>query len=111
MKPTPRGRASLEKHLDGIKTEKMQFIEITQDMKNAEMASIPHPFIDFNKNRWEVVMLDPLGKLMERLAPLHDIGSDYSASNLLHDGSLVIDNEPLKRKGPPGVKIVRAKLK
>lgn len=81
-------------------------VEITQDIKNADMGDFPHPFLGNNLTGKTVAMLDPVST--ERLLALHDEGENIN--KLLHDGSIVINNSPLVRATPQGVQAYGFKL-
>lgn len=81
-----------------------QLVEITQEMKQADMALIPHPFDSMEEGQIPV-LLDPLSPLMEDLAEMLKV-EPFGVSSLLVEGALKIGNEPLKRAGPPGVLVV-----
>jgi hypothetical protein len=48
---------------------------------------------------------------MERLARLHHAPGEGSIATLIHHGVLKIDNDPLRRNGPPGVPVVSMRIK
>lgn len=74
-----------------------------QTRKQYDMPLIPHPFDSGVKT----VLIDPMGDEVQKLAEFarHNI----SAIDLIREGVLRIDNSPLKRCGPPGVDVVRAR--
>jgi len=80
-------------------------VEITQEMKNADMVLIPHPFLSKPAGR-TAVLIDPVSDLTAKLAELHAAGE--SVNELLHRGYLRLGNTPLDRKTPPGVIAVAA---
>jgi hypothetical protein len=86
-----------------------ELIEVTQAVKQADMPLIPHPFGGNDLAGKTVVLLDPVSPLTERLLLLHEAGE--SINSLLHEDYLRIDNAALKRKGPPGVAVCKAKWK
>jgi len=115
MKPVeaevfPDSPEAIDDYLKRLQSEKVEEIEVTQEMKNRDMAVIQQPFSGFNKGRYKVVMLDPVDPLMERLALLHHGNTAVSVVSLLQQGYLKIGNEPLARKGPPGIDIVSVRL-
>jgi len=79
-------------------------IEITQAMKQRDMAMIPHPFLGNDLTGKTVVLLDPVCDTTWRLAEYHENG--VSPNELLHDDYLRIDNTALNRASPPGVMVV-----
>ena len=60
--------------------------------------------------RSTVIMLDPVAPLTLMLFEVTKRG-EFSVSELLHDGDLIIDNTPLVRFGPPGVDVVNYRFK
>ncbi|MBI1397077.1 MAG: hypothetical protein GC151_13960 [Betaproteobacteria bacterium] len=84
-------------------------IEITQDVKQADMAAIPHPFVAHDGAARRVVMLDPIGASAEQLQALQRDGA--WVADLLMSGDIVLDSEPLTAKAPPGVMPVGWKWK
>lgn len=99
--------------LPSIKRRLMdQYEEITQEIKNADMGIVPHPFGNIPKGH-TVVMVDPYSEGVSNLnAALNyssegaDMADDIVLSNL------VIDNDFLeKRKNPQGVKQVKFKIR
>lgn len=109
--------ATVEDVLAGRKTvaELSQFveekIEITHDVKNADMPLIPHPWIAGNDlSDKTVVLLDPCSDLMRDLACLHSDGENLAS--LLHGGKFSIDNEAIGgMASPPGVLAVGVRWK
>jgi hypothetical protein len=76
-------------------------IEVTQDIKQADMPLIPHPFTGNNLAGKTVVMLDPVSPLMEQLLEAHDQGDDIAG--MISNGYLSVGNTELGRARPPGV--------
>ncbi len=77
---------------------------ITQEIKQADMNLIPHPFSGFNMTKFEPIMLDPLNDLSRTLAEMAEEG--YSISQLIYEKFFIISNTQLSRAGPMGVKQV-----
>lgn len=77
--------------------------EITQAIKQADMSMIPRPMNPSAGST--VVLLDPLSPLMLSMYEL-SIHDDFSVVELLHEGLIKIDNEPLNRISPPNVDTV-----
>lgn len=75
------------------------------ELKNWDMPVIPHPF----GRKSTVALVDPMGDEIRQIREFAHYG--YSPSEFIHSGQLTIDNEPLKRCGPPGVPVVRARWK
>lgn len=93
-----------------IPTGKKQRIEITQAIKHADMALIPHPFIGNDLTGKTVVLLDPVNDSMHRMKE-RQLYEGVSLSELLHDGAVTVGNEALNRSGPAGVQVVPFRLK
>lgn len=74
-------------------------IEVTNEIKNADMALIPHPFIGNDLTGKTVVLLDPVETL--DLLDLHEMGE--CVSDLLYSRHLVVDNQRISRAAPAGV--------
>ena len=77
----------------------LEKILITNEIKNADMDLIPHPFASGVAPGESIVLLDP--PETEKLLLLHESGE--SINELLHAGDLRIDNSPLVRATPTGV--------
>jgi len=78
--------------------------EITQNIKNADMNLIPHPFMANDLTGKTVVMLDPVSDLNFELDELSQ-HAEFNINELLHDGYLKVDNVGLSRSGPAGILI------
>ena len=83
------------------KTETL--IEVTSDIKNANMNELPHPFAAHPPEVVRTIMLDPVSEENHQLLEMHSQGVDVS--DLLHKKYLVIDNTPSGRQGPAGLMI------
>lgn len=67
---------------------------ITQAEKNADMALIPHPFLNFDPATQQVVVISATdGALCRGLSKAHCAGE--SVGDMLHGGYLVLDNAPV----------------
>ena len=84
-------------------------IEITQDIKNQNMPFVPHPFMGHSLTGKTVVLVDPVSSLCERLLEMHETGE--SVADLLYKRYLLIDNNALNIKTPPGIGAFKAKWK
>lgn len=80
--------------------------ELTQDIKNADMNLIPHPFITMNDGDI-VALLDPVETL--ELYEIRKTGERLS--QLFFNDYIRIDNTPITRKSPRGVIPVKFKWK
>jgi len=96
---------SMEEYMDGATPEYIHE-EITQDIKNADMALIPHPFT--LEDGETVVLVDPMDGRIEKLLQLQNAGEEIAAA--IYDGYFRPDNAALARKGPPGVMQVALKV-
>lgn len=74
-------------------------IEITDEVKNADMSLIPHPFFSMPLAGKTVVLLDPVETL--DLLDLHEMGE--SVGDMLYGRHLLVDNERINRAAPAGV--------
>lgn len=91
-------------------------VEVTQAVKQSDMDYVPRPmesreditFYDhedpIKAAKTTVVMLDPVADLGTIILSMktHD---EFDLLRLLHDGDIIIDNEPLNRCGPAGVPV------
>lgn len=97
-----------EQIMNGSRIEKIKE-EISDDLKNADMGLIPHPF--GNTDGHTVVMIDPVSDKVKRLIEYQNAGDVDLISGMLTKGQLVIDNEKVSRKCPNGVHVCAAKYK
>lgn len=93
----------------GFQKTKNGLVEVSQIVKNRDMEIIPHPFVFNNPEGLSVVLLDPVSPLMEGLATMNESGE--GVLHLLHDGELILSNNPINRHAPPGVQVVNARWK
>jgi hypothetical protein len=84
----------------------------TQELKNADMTLVPHPFLGNDLSDYQIVVINPTDDVFCRaLAARHDYLGD-SVVDILHGAHLIIDNIPMPGLGtPPGVMAVRARWK
>jgi hypothetical protein len=85
--------------------------EITQDIKNADMSMIPHPFTTPPPATTDIVMLDNVDAMAFELRDrkIHD---NVSICELLNDGHLIVQNMALpNRAAPVGVPVHSIKWK
>jgi hypothetical protein len=78
--------------------------EITQAVKNADMALIPHPFGAVPPGH-SVVLLDPMDERIRAAIDYQNAGGDFVDE--ITAGKIRVDNATLSRKGPPGVGVHR----
>lgn len=90
-------KRTLEQIMDGAEVE-YEYEPITQKIKNADMALIPHPFGDLAKDE-TIVLLDPMDDRIRRLTEYQNAGGDIAEFL----AKIKPDNERLRRKGPKGV--------
>ncbi len=76
--------------------------EITQEMKQADMDSIPHPFMANDLTDRTVVLLDPLSGITLNLLELMQL-SEFEVTEILMGDFFNISNTALTRQGPAGV--------
>lgn len=100
---------SLEEIMDGAAIQ-YEFQEITQAIKNADMALIPHPFGVVPPGH-HVVLLDPMDTRLAKLIEYQNAGGVEEIVGALRGKKIQADNEPLSRRGPPGVMQARLKFK
>ncbi|MBU2539165.1 MAG: hypothetical protein KKH22_12085 [Proteobacteria bacterium] len=86
-----------------LETHRMQ--EITQEIKQADMGLIPHPFMGNDLTGLTVVLIDPVSDHTWRAAELFGDDNHFEHHDLYYKNKLTIDNAPLSRKGPPGVQV------
>jgi hypothetical protein len=82
--------------------------EITTAFKNTDMGVVPHPFVGNDLTGRSVVLIDPVGRLAERLQAIQADQGARAVRDLLTAGYLRLDNTPLDAITPPGVQAVRA---
>lgn len=78
----------------------VKLVEITNELKNADMNLIPHMFCH-KKETDTIVLFDPMDPDVERLLALSNAGEDIT--KMILDGDFKIDNEGLRRAAPDGV--------
>lgn len=99
-------KRSFEQIMDGVRPS-YKLEEITQDIKNADMPDIPHPFIGSDMTGKTVVLLDPMDRRIEKVLEYMNAGGDVSEIFKL----IKPDNEKLKRCGPKGVMQCKFKMR
>lgn len=95
---------TMKEYMDGATPEYIHE-EITQEIKNADMSLIPHPFV--LQDGETAVLADPMDGRIEKLLQLQNAGENLTEA--LQGGYFRPDNEALARKGPPGVMQVALK--
>lgn len=82
-------------------------IEVTHEIKNADMGLIPHPFLGNDLTGKSIILLDPVETL--DLLDLHEAGE--SIADLLTEKYLTLGNGDIKRACPQGVQPVAIRWK
>lgn len=82
-------------------------IEVTHEIKNADMGLIPHPFLGNDLTGKSIILLDPVETL--DLLDLHEAGE--SIADLLTEKYLTVGNGDIKRACPQGVQPVAIRWK
>lgn len=97
-------------YIEAFKEAEIIEEEIGQELKNADMNIVPHPFMSNDLTGKTVVMLDPVSKVLEDLLEInqHD-RSDVV--DIIKSGYLKIGNTKLKRKSPKGLLVPSVKWK
>lgn len=105
-RPTPDGRkVQVRRVIDPVTGDiYTETIEVTNDIKNADMHLIPCPWDDVKPVN-TVVLLDPCETLELKL--MHESGEEVH--ELFNKGYLVIDDVKLERRTPIGVQAVPIK--
>lgn len=99
---------TFEQIMDGAKIE-YELQEITQDLKNKDMALIPHPFAEVPAGH-TVVLLDPMSDKVARMIEAQNNGMADDVSNLIASNKIKIDSDNIKRGCPKGVKPCKFRL-
>ncbi len=76
-------------------------VEIDNDMKNADMGLVPHPWTAADLTGKTVVLLDPMLPLVSRLVGMVQFDNDdeISPGELFHGGKISVSNTPITRAG------------
>jgi hypothetical protein len=94
-----KSRKKIDKYIDDFTCAEEISIPVTQEIKQADMNLIPHPFMSKQKDS-KVIILDPVSThSLKEMCRHHE----FNISKLLHDGKIVFDNSALKRTTPEGV--------
>ncbi len=89
---------------DRLLSDNIVEMEITQNIKQADMNIIPHPYTFNNLRGKTVVMLDPVSPLTEKLLYMHESGEDVL--QLIEGEKITFGNTALSRAMPSGVMAV-----
>jgi hypothetical protein len=106
---TAMKKRSLEEIMDGASIQ-YQLEEITQDIKNADMGLIPHPFGDVQSGE-KVVLIDPMDDRIQKMIEYQNAGGGDEIVKAILKGQIYADSEQMNRKGPEGVMQSRLKFK
>jgi len=101
--------ADVRKYISSKSEMKIRDRIITQEIKQADMPLIPHPFIGYDPQEYSVLLLDPVSELSAQLRELQSQG--VSIANLIHNGFFKIGSSRLSRVSPPGVNTVTYRWK
>jgi hypothetical protein len=109
MQPTsiilpPWRGGDMDRWLEGPTYEE---VEITHDIKNADMDLIPHPFVERTEGD-KVIMLEPCSELCYKISELKDRGEDVG--KLITEGYIDY-SESSNAYSPKGVEVRKAKWK
>jgi len=100
-KDVDEGRISMAEFIERAGECEDVVEEITPEVKLRGMDELPHPFEE--REGRTIVLLDPMDEKISRLIRMMQAG-EY-VHELFREGYLIMDNEPCKRCGPPGVPI------
>lgn len=105
--PTPQQVAALQEWLEILPLLPRISVNepVPQVVKNADMALVPHPWVDTLPEGCTVVLLDPVSDLSRQLADLQR-REEISMAQMIHAGFFRIGTAALSRVSPPGVKTV-----
>lgn len=103
--------AKMLEYADHFRNAETVYEEITDELKNRDMPDIPHPFMGNNLTGKTVVLLDPACDEMHKMNELCECHDEFSINDLLHEGSIKIDNDALDVTTPPGVMTVKYRMK
>lgn len=102
--PPPWEGGNLQEWLE----QKEELVEVTQELKHADMHLIPHPFETMEEGD-QIVLVDPCSSLVDQLFELHR--RKEIVGNLFHYGYLELADEVSGFNAPPGVKVMSARWK
>jgi len=98
-KPFKRARSSFNKKNFDKEKIIVSDIEITQDIKNADMNLTPHPFLDLDPAIHAVALIDPVADMVWKMREAFE-GNYSELHEMLYNGDLKIDNVALSRSAP-----------
>jgi len=100
-KDVDEGRISMAEFIERAGQCEDVVEEITPEVKLRGMDELPHPFVECEGRT--IVLLDPMDEKIGRLIRMMQAGE--KVYELFNEGYLIVDNEPCKRCGPPGVPV------
>jgi len=98
----------LREYTDAFKLADEIEVEITQEIKNADMNDVPHPFMGNDLTGKTVALLDPVSTVMEDLLALKNHDSN-DVPDILMGNYLKIGNSMLQRNAPNGLLVPSVK--
>lgn len=102
-------KRTLKQIIEGVPV-KAELEEITDEIKNADMNLIPHPF-GIIEPGYSVLLLDPMSDKTQRLVSHQNNQGASDIIEIISKGHLKIDNDPIKRSCPNSVKACKFSLK
>lgn len=96
-----------EQATDELAISPLVEVEITQAIKNSDMALIPHPFVSKAPGN-TIILIDPVSLMCEKLCSIHESGE--SVLEILNSDYITIGSK-VDRFCPPGVDPVSVKWK
>lgn len=94
----------MEEYKEQLENPVIEVVEITQDIKNADMNELPHPLMNNDLDGLTVVLLDPMSDFTHMLMDLiSDSSDDYSDVHDMITKHVKLSSSPLNRCMPNGV--------
>ena len=79
-------------------------VPLTTELKNADMAAIPQPFLFADPNdEYKVIIADPMDDCLMCMLDELNHGNSGIIQEIVDSSGFRIDNDPLSRAAPPGV--------
>lgn len=100
-------KQTIEQILDGAPLE-YELKEVTQEIKNADIGLIPHPFNAPDKDH-TIVLIDPMDVRIANMIASQNAG-DTAIQDAISEGKIKIDNSKLKRACPKGVSVHKIRI-
>lgn len=102
-------KRSTREILDGVPLEH-ELQEITQEIKNADMNLIPHPFEGHSSDHVPI-LIDPMDTRIRNMIEHQNAGGSEDIEDMILKGYLKADTDQVKRKGPKNLAIHKIKIK